>query len=908
MPAQSNSQQIRTSPSRAIADLSPTEKRALLGQLLRKKAREAQPFHPLSDNQQGIWFLHQFAPESSIYNVSFAGRIRSELDIPAFRRAFQALVDRHPSLRTTISVRSGKPVQQIHEHQTVQFEETDASTWRDDELQARLAEETQRAFDLERGPVLRVGLFTRSTQEHVLLLVIHHIVVDFWSLAVILTELGVLYPGENAGQPATLPPLDQQYTDFVRWQTEMLAGPAGDCLWDYWKKQLAGPLPVLNLPTDRPRPPIQMFRGAQHDFSLSDDLASRLRVLARAEGATLFMVLLAAFELTLYYHSGQEDILVASPMVGRSRSEFEGLVGFFANPVVLRADLSGNPTFRAFLHQVRQTVLAALEHQDYPTLRLVERLRPPRDLSRSPLCQTMFVLDKPHRVAEQAASEFARGETGLRMNLGGLVMESIPLERRAATLDLVMLIIETTGSLSASIRFNRDLFDASTIARMAGHFHGLLESIVRDPAAMIGDLEILTAAERRQLLVEFNDTRTDYPKDKCLHQLFEEQVERMRDNVAVVFQGQQLTYSQLNARANQLAHYLRSLGVGPEVPVAICMEHCPETLVAILGILKSGGAFLPLDPAYPKERLAFMLQDAGAPVVLTRAQWLASLPEYDGRVVCLDSGWDAIAAKSKNNPLTGATATNLAYILYTSGSTGQPKGVMCEHGSLVQCHQLDNPNTRAARPEDRCLLKTPITFDMCLKQLFPPLLRGWKACDCRSPAEPARDSRYLAETIRGARISIFHCVPSSTQLQSVEERLSTTGLALRAVMCGGEAVEQGAGRALIGRAARICQIWTTSMARPRRSSIRHIGYANFRRRRGDDRQSHRQRPASISWTTPFIPVAIGVAGRLAYRWRGCRARLSEPAGVDRREVCARPLQPRAWSTNVQDRRPSPLSA
>ena len=298
MPAQTNSQQIRTPPSRPIADLSPSEKRALLAQLLRRKASESQPFHPLSDNQQGIWFLCQFAPESSIYNVSFAGRIRSDLDIPAFRRAFQALVDRHPSLRTTFAVHSGKPVQQIHEHQPVHFEETDASTWREDELQTRLVEETQRPFDLERGPVMRVSLFTRSAQEHILLLVIHHIVVDFWSLAVILNELGVLYPAEKAGRPAALPPLDLQYTDFVRWQTEMLAGPAGERLWDYWKKQLAGPLPVLNLPTDRPRPPIQMFRGAQHDFTLNDELARRLRALAKAEGATLYMVLLAAFELT----------------------------------------------------------------------------------------------------------------------------------------------------------------------------------------------------------------------------------------------------------------------------------------------------------------------------------------------------------------------------------------------------------------------------------------------------------------------------------------------------------------------------------------------------------------------------------------------------------------------------------
>ena len=767
---------------RQTVALSPKEKRALLAQLLRTKVRASKSFYPLSDNQQGIWFLCQLAPESSIYNVSFAARIRSELDILAFRRAFQALVDRHPSLRTTITVQSGKPVQQIHDQQPVHFEEIDASTWREDELQTRLLEETHRPFDLERGPVMRVGLLTRSAQEHILLLVIHHIVVDFWSLAVILNELGVLYSAEKNGRPVALPPLDLQYTDFVRWQAEMLASPVGERLWDYWKKQLAGPLPVLALPTDRPRPPMQMFRGAQHDFTLNDELARQLKALANAEGATLYMVLPAAFELMLYHHSGQEDILVASPMAGRSRAEFEGMVGFFANPVVLRANLSGNPTFRTFLGQVRQTVLGALEHQDYPTLRLVQRLRPPRDLSRTPLCQTMFVLDKPHRVTEQAARAFARGETGLRVDLGEFVMETIPLERRAATLDLVMLIIETTGSLSASIRFNTDLFEAGTIARMAGHFHALLESVIRDPSTTIGDLEILTGRERQQLLVEFNDTKTDYPKDKCIHQLFEEQVQRTPDSVAVVFEGQQLTYAQLNARANQLAHHLQTLGVAPEVPVALCMERCTEMVVGLLGILKAGGAYVPLDPAYPKERLSFMMEDAHAAVLLTRGEMMGRVPEHGIQAVCLDSGWETIAEKSEENPVTEATAKNLAYVLYTSGSTGQPKGVMVEHRGL--CNTIHwMTRTLELSAADRCLLKTPITFDAVGRELFPTLLTGGRLVIAQPGGH--RDSRYLAEMMRSERISIFHCVPSLLQFL-VEEPAFDESLALRAIMCGGE--------------------------------------------------------------------------------------------------------------------------
>ena len=404
-----------TEPVRPMGELSPNDKRALLGQLLRRKASTFQQFHPLSDNQQGIWFLCQLAPESSIYNVSFAGRIRSHVDSAAVRRAFQALVDRHPSLRTTIAVHSGKPVQQVHQQQAVNFEEVEASTWDSNEMQTRLVDATQIPLDLQRGPALRVRLYNRSADDHILLFVIHHIFVDFWSLAVLLNEFGILYGAEKTGQPAALPTLNLQYTDFVRWQKTMLASPAGEGLWDYWKRQLAGPLPVLNLPTDRPRPPVRTSRGAQHDFTVGGEMVRRLRALGKAEGATLYMVLLATFNLMLHVHSGQDDLLVASPMVGRSRSEFEGIVGFFANPVVLRADLSGNPTFRSFLAQVRRTVLAALEHQDYPTLRIVQRLRPPRDLSRPPLCQTMFVLDKPHRLAEQTAPEFALGDAGLLM-------------------------------------------------------------------------------------------------------------------------------------------------------------------------------------------------------------------------------------------------------------------------------------------------------------------------------------------------------------------------------------------------------------------------------------------------------------------------------------------------------------
>ncbi|HEX7406602.1 MAG TPA: amino acid adenylation domain-containing protein, partial [Candidatus Binatia bacterium] len=774
-----------------VADLSPAERRSLLATLLRKKASEAPSHYPLSYNQQGIWFLHQLAPESMVYNVNFAARICSDVDISSLRRAFQALIDRHPSLRTTFSARSGKPVQQVHKHLKVHFEERDASAWCGDELKTRLVEDAYRPFDLERGPLLRASLFSCSAHEHILLLVVHHIVIDFWSLAVLLTELGVLYSGEQAGVPAALPPLDLQYTDYVRWQAEMLASPEGERLWAYWRKQLGGQLPVLDLPTDRPRPLLQTYCGASHDFSLDDELSAQIKVLAKAQGATLYMVLLAAFEVMLHYHTGQEDLLVASPMVGRSRAEFEGIVGLFTNPVFLRANLSGNPTFQAHLGQVRQTVLAALEHQDYPTLRLVEQLRPTRDLSRSPICQVMFVLDKPHGLAAQGAPTFVLGETGFRMDQGGLVLESLPLERRAATLDLVLLVIETTRSLSISLRYNTALFDAATIRRLARHFEALLRHVVTQPDARLtalkamlaeSDRQILSDAERRQLLIEFNDTETEYPRDKCLHQLFEQQAERTPATVALVFEAQQLTYAQLNARANQLAHYLQTLGVGPEVPVAICMERCLEMVVGLLGILKAGGAYVPLDPAYPMERLAFLLEDAHAPVLLTQRHLAERMPAPGVHLVCLDSGWDAIAPMSEQNPVSTVTTKNAAYVIYTSGSTGQPKGVTVEHGGLNNAvHWITE--TLELSAEDRCLLKTPITFDAAGRELFPILLAGGRLVI--AAADGHRDCRYLAQMICEKRISILHCVPSLLRLL-IEEPVFGDALALRAVMCGGE--------------------------------------------------------------------------------------------------------------------------
>ncbi len=738
-----------------------------------------------------------------VYNVSFAARIASELDIPALRRSFQALVDRHPCLRTSLSVRGGKPAQVIHQGAKVHFEEIDASACSRNQLETRLTDEAHRPFDLEQGPLLRVNVFRRSADEHYLLLVVHHIVIDFWSLAILLNELGTLYPAEAAGRPATLPPLDLQYSDYVRWQSEMLAGAEGERLWSYWQKQLAGQLPVLDLPTDRPRLPIQTHRGGSHDFVLSNELSGRLKALAKAQGATLYVVMLAAFQAMLHYLSGQDDLIVGSPVVGRSRAEFEEIVGLFTNPVFLRVNLSGNPTFQEFVSHVRQTVLAALEHQDYPTLLLVERLKPARDLSRPPICQVMFVLDKPHGLAEQGAPTFVHGEAGPTMNSGGLVLESFPLEHRSASLDLVLLVVESTQSLSISMRYNAELFDHSTIVRFGKYFETLLGHVVTQPdvrlsgladrlaatdrehqVAARNKLEILDDGEREQVLLEFNQTASPYPDDVCIQQLFEDQVERTPDRIALAFGSQHLTYAQLNARANQVANYLRARGVGPEVPVAICMERCLEMVVALLGILKAGAAYVPIDPAYPEERLAFILEDARARVLLTTAALRERMPEPGVRLICLDADWELIIGESRNNPPIIAAAGNLAYVIYTSGSTGQPKGVMVEHRGLSNTIQWLS-QTLAITPGDSTLLKTPITFDAAGRELLPTLLAGARLIIAEPNAH--RDCRYIAEKIRDEGVTILHSVPSFLRLL-VKEPAFADAVALRVVMCGGEAL------------------------------------------------------------------------------------------------------------------------
>jgi len=747
--------------------------------------------YPLSHGQQALYFLQKLAPDSPAYNIARTVRICGELNISALHRAFQALVERHFALRTNFSIAHGQPVQRVHQQIKVCFQQEDATKWDDAYLSDRLIEKAYLPFNLEQDPLLRVNLFIRSPQDQILLLVVHHIVVDLWSLTLLVDELGMLYQAENNGTPITLPALTCQYADYVHTTAKMLVSPEGERLWRYWQKQLAGELSVLNLPTDRPRKAIQTYRGASYSCKLSVELTQKLKDFSCDRQITLYMILLAAFQALLYRYTEQEDILIGSVTSGRNRAAWAGLVGYLVNPVVLRANFATNPSFEEFLSQVRQTVLDAFEHQDYPFSLLIERLTPVRDPSRSPLFQVMFVLQKAQLAQQEGLAALALGETGTRMNLRGLELESFGLEQQVTQFDLTLTMAEIDGVLAASWQYNSDLFDAGTIARMAGHFQILLESamsndkplcVYANPQQNLSSLPLLTDTEQHQLLFEFNQPQIQNPKvQKCLHQLFIEQVERTPNAVAVIFEDEQLTYHQLNARANQVAHYLQQLGVLPEIKVGICVERSLEMIVGILSILKAGGAYVPLDPTYPQERLAFILEDAAITVLLTQNRLLEILPTFTGSVVCLEE----IIAESEENPVSEVTTDNLAYIIYTSGSTGKPKGVLVSHFNVVRLFAATDEWFKFDG-NDVWTLFHSYTFDFSVWEMWGALLHGGRLVVVPYLVSRSPDAFY--NLLCKEQVTVLNQTPSAfRQLMRVD--YGSEALSLRLVIFGGEALE-----------------------------------------------------------------------------------------------------------------------
>jgi amino acid adenylation domain-containing protein len=741
---------------------------------------EAPAEFPLSYGQKALWYLHQLAPESPAYNITHAARILAELDVQALRRAFQVLVERHAALRTTFVARDGAPVQVAHTEKAVCFTEEDATGLKEEALRSRLVAEAHRPFDLERGPLMRVSLFRRGPAEHVLLLAVHHIISDFWSLSVLTRELGEAYAAEKGRRPLSLAPAGSLYSDYVEWQKTVIEGEQGARHLAFWQETLSGELPALNLPTDRPRPAVQTYRGAQHSLTLDDELSERLRALSRERGVTLYTTLLAAFNVLLQRYTGQDDILVCSPTSGRDRARWAGTVGYLVNPVVLRTRLAPGLTFAGLLEGVRRQSLEAFAHQDYPFALLAEKLGGAREASRTPLAQVMFALQQAP--GAEGLAGLALNEAGAEWRAGELPLESVALEQQIAQFDLTLMAADAGRSLSLSLQYNTDLFDGPTVEKMLRHFEALLGDAAARPQSPVSELRLMDEDERRRILVQWNDTGKDFGSHKPIQQLFEEQVARTPDAPALVFEDERLTYAELNAHANRLAHRLRRLGVGPETRVALCMERSPEMVVAILGVFKAGGAYLPLDPSYPRERLAFMLEDSRAPVLLTHSAAAGSLPDCAAEVLSLD---ELIEDESAENPRPLTAALNAAYVIYTSGSTGTPKGVTNTHRGL--CNRIRwMQHAFRLTPADTVLQKTPYTFDVSVWEFCWPLVTGASLVLARPGGH--REPDYLSHLIQRSGVTVLHFVPSMLQAFLDEPGAAARCGTLRLVVCSGEAL------------------------------------------------------------------------------------------------------------------------
>ncbi|HEX6747845.1 MAG TPA: non-ribosomal peptide synthase/polyketide synthase [Longimicrobium sp.] len=667
---------------------------------------------PLSFAQERLWFIDRLEPGSAVYNMFVARRLEGALDEAALEWSLGEIVRRHEALRTVFAEADGAPVQVIAPFDGFALPVEDLSGLgeadREAAVRRRVGEEASRPFDLAAGPLFRAALLRLGEEDHVLLLSMHHIVSDGWSMGVLFRELAALYAAYREGGESPLPELAVQYADYAVWQREQLEGEALDRQLSYWRERLAGAPELLELPTDHPRSPVQTHRGASVPVELSPELLERLQALGRSEGATLYMTLLGAFQVLLGRYAGSEDVVVGSPIAGRTRGEVEELIGFFVNTLVLRTDLSGDPSFREVLERVREATLGAYEHQEVPFEKLVAELQPERSLSHSPLFQVMFTLQN------------AGGGGGA---LAGLKMSGAAPAMEVARFDLSLELAATPRGLRGGLSYSTDLFERGTIERMLGHLERVLEQVAADADVRLSQLELLGQAERALVLEEWSRTAAGVPANRCVHELFAEQAARTPETVAVVFAGAELTYAELDARANQLAHYLRALGVGPEVRVGLCVERTPEMVVAVLAVLKAGGAYVPLDPEYPADRLAFMLQDAAVPVLLTHSSLEQRLPAHAARVVRLDVEGSAIAREPAHAPESRVAAQNLAYVIYTSGSTGRPKGAAIPHGGLARYLAWAGAEYASGSGQG-APVHSSLSFDLTVTSLFVPLLAG----------------------------------------------------------------------------------------------------------------------------------------------------------------------------------------
>ena len=733
----------------------------------------------LSYAQERQWFLWQLDPASTAYHVPAALRLRGELDLAALRQSFEALIERHESLRTCFVAQQGQTLQVIQAHGTLDLQVQDAAGLDDAALQALVGEETLHLFDLQRGPLLRVKLLRLAADDHALVITLHHIVSDGWSMNIMVDELVALYAAFSQGQRAQLPALPVQYADYAVWQKQWMDAGERERQLSYWTAQLGdGDQPLLELPTDRARPTEQSYRGARRDIPLSHELATALKQVAQRENVTLFALLLASFQTLLHRYSGQADIRVGVPVANRNRVETEGLIGFFVNTQVLKAEFDSQQTFRSLLQQVQNTVLGAQAHQDLPFEQLVDALQPERSLSHSPLFQVM------HNHQSQARQ--AQGATRLPQ----LEIEGLPWAANTAQFDLTLNTFESTDHVWAELTYATDLFDVATIERLSQHWTNLLHGIVADSAQRIAELPLHDAAEREASLLQWNPAVADFSSEECLHHLIEAQAARAPQAVAVTYAEQCLSYGELNSRASRLAHQLIASGVGPDVRVGLAVERSLDMLIGLLAILKAGGAYVPLDPSYPEERLAYMIGDSGIALLLTQSHLLGRLPVPDSvRSLMLDQDQQDLEAFSDGNPQVHMSADNLAYVIYTSGSTGQPKGTLLAHRNVLRLFAATDTWFDFGA-EDVWSLFHSYAFDFSVWEIFGALLYGGKLVVV--PYEVSRSPEDFFALLCREGVTVLNQTPSAfKQLLQVAcaPQHAAQSLSLRYVVFGGEALE-----------------------------------------------------------------------------------------------------------------------
>ena len=736
---------------------------------------------PVSFSQERMCFIQLLDPGNIAYNTQVAVHFKGPLDESALEHSLNEIVRRHEIYRTSFPVVGGRPVQRVHPEQPAHLRRVDISSLvgHDREIEARriTREEITQPFRLDQLPLVRWTLIRLEEKQYSLLLVQHHTVTDGWSLKILLEELMALYRAFVKGSPSPLREPRIQFADFASWQRTWMGGEDAQRGIDYWKQKLQGSQSILDLPIDRPRPLLQTFSGVQEIFEVDPDLMRLLRGVAVQAKATLFMTFFAAFMVLLHRYSGSNDISVGIGIANRRLPETDDLIGMFINTVVLRTDLSGNPIFRELLAQVRTLTLEAYTHQEVPFDKVVETVGPTRDPRVNPLHQIMFNFQNyplpkmkfPNLIAT-LEMPMNNGSAKFDLNVSGWPHP----DQRIGTLQ------RGDEAIKLSWEYNTDLFDAATIRRMALYFQNILRGVVTDPNRTILDIPMMHETERHQLLVEWNNNDTDYPRDRCIHTLFEEQAERTPDAIAGIYDSQRLTYRELNLRANQLAHYLRKLEVGPEVMVGVCVESSLEMLIGFLGILKAGGTYVPMDPAYPKERLSFMVEDTNVPVILTQQRLLDMLPANAPAITCLDTHEKKIAQESKENPVSGATAAHLAYVMYTSGSTGRPKGVCVSHRAVIRL--VVNTNYISLGPSDSVAQVSNFSFDAATFEIWGALLHG--ACLVGIPKDVIISPEDLAARIREQKISVLFL--TTALLNQMAHEVPIAFSKIKCLLFGGE--------------------------------------------------------------------------------------------------------------------------